>query len=78
MNDDELFKQFLEEYFENIKRELPTSYRAQQLNAGGVMAKAVYEFEERFLKQPFMKALKEMKREETIWCPHCGKKFKGT
>lgn len=59
MNEEELFKQFLEEYFENIKRELPQSYRARQLNAGGVEAEMVYEFETRFLKEPFMKALKK-------------------
>lgn len=59
---EEIWQCFLEEYFENIKRELPQSYRAQQLNRGGVEAALVYEFETRFLKEPFMKALKEAKQ----------------
>lgn len=62
MDDEELFKQFLEEYFENIKTELPESYRAQQLKMGGVAAGLVYEFETRFLKEPFMKAIKEARK----------------
>lgn len=57
MNKEKLFQVFLKEYLENIKRELPQSYRARQLEAGGVLAQAVYEFETRFLKEPFMKAI---------------------
>ncbi len=56
---EKLFQEFLEEYLANIKRELPHSYRAQQLNAGGELAEAVYIFETKFLKEPFMKALKK-------------------
>jgi len=61
MDDEKLFKEFLDEYFENIKKELPQSYRAQQLRAGGIPAKLVYDFETRFLKEPFMKVLKEVR-----------------
>ena len=55
---DKIFKVFLAEYLENVQRELPTSYRAQQLKAGGMEAALVYEFETRFLKEPFMRAIK--------------------
>jgi len=61
MNKEKLFKKFLEEYFENIKKKLPQSYRAQQLKAGGLEAGLVWEFETKFLKEPFMKALKSLK-----------------
>jgi len=59
MDDEKLFKEFLEGYFENIKKKLPQSYRAQQLKMGGIAAGLVYDFETKFLKEPFMKALKE-------------------
>ena len=62
MEDKELFKKFLEEYFENIKEHLPQSYRARQLNAGGVAEMAVVKFECKFLEGPFMKALEEAKK----------------
>ena len=52
-----LFNTFLEEYLENVKKELPESFRAQQLQQGGLAKDAVYEFETRFLKEPFMKAI---------------------
>lgn len=53
----EVFDVFLAEYLENVQRELPTSYRAQQLRNGGTEAALVYEFETRFLKKPFVKAI---------------------
>ena len=56
----EVFNTFLARYLENVQKELPTSYRAQQLKAGGTEALLVYEFETRFLKEPFMKAIKMM------------------
>ncbi len=59
MDKERLFKKFLEEYFENIKKQLPYSYRAQQLKAGGIQAELVYEYETKFLKRPFMNALKK-------------------
>ena len=59
MDKDKLFQEFLESYLENILKELPQSYRAQQLKAGGVEALAVYTFEAKFLKEPFMKALEK-------------------
>lgn len=55
---EELFKNFLNEYFENIKTILPNSYRAQQLKAGGYPADAVRDFETRFLSKPFAEAIK--------------------
>ena len=58
MNDERLFTQFLKEYFDNIKEKLPQSYRARQLNNGGIEEQMVWEFETKFLKEPFMKALK--------------------
>ena len=57
---EKIFKVFLEEYLKNVQKELPTSYRAQQLKAGGMEAALVYEFETRFLKEPFMKAIKSV------------------
>lgn len=59
MDEDKLFKDFLEGYLRNVVRELPQSYRAQQLKAGGFASDAVYEFETRFLKEPFLKAVRE-------------------
>jgi len=56
---EKLFEQFLKEYLENVQRKLPTSYRAMQLKAGGNLAKLVYDFETRFLKEPFMDAIDE-------------------
>lgn len=76
MNEKELlFNEFLKEYLENVKKELPQSYRARQLEAGGLAAAAVYEFETRFLKKPFEKAIKEAKCEilDDLW----GRKFTG-
>lgn len=55
---DEVFKVFLAEYLENVQKELPTSYRAQQLKVGGMEAAFVYEFETKFLKEPFLKAIR--------------------
>ncbi len=60
---EKLFDIFLEGYLENVKKELPESYRAQQLKQGGLAKDAVYEFETRFLKQPFMKAIEEVLEE---------------
>lgn len=56
---EELFKEFLTGYLENVQKMLPESYRAQQLKAGGVPASLVFDFETRFLKEPFMKALRK-------------------
>ena len=58
-----LFQQFLKEYLDNVERELPESYRARQLKNGGIQAGLVYEFETRFLKQPFIEAIQEAKKE---------------
>ena len=63
MEEEKLFKEFLEEYFENVKKELPESYRARQLNAGGIAASLVYDFETKFLKEPFLKAIRKAKEE---------------
>ncbi len=54
---EELFKVFLEEYLERVKSVLPDSHRAHQLEAGGMEAELVYNFETKFLKEPFMKAI---------------------
>lgn len=59
MKFEEEFEKFLLEYLENVKKELPESYRAQQLNGSAIEIQMVYEFETRFLKEPFMKVLKE-------------------
>lgn len=59
MNDETIWEQFLKEYLDNVKRELPESFRAQQLKAGGMDASLVIKFETMFLKKPFFKALKE-------------------
>ena len=64
MKEEKLFKEFLEEYLKNVKKELPSSYRAQQLEHGGIEAEMVYTFESRFLKIPFMKAIKKIKGDE--------------
>lgn len=64
MNEAKLFKDFIEEYLANVKRELPQSYRARQLEMGGMAASAVYAFEIRFLKEPFIKALEAKKKNE--------------
>jgi len=68
MNDEKLFKQFLEEYLENVKKILPTSYRSLQLKKGGIEAKLVIEFETRFLKGAFIeiygKVVKEARENE--------------
>ena len=61
---DKVFNLFLAEYLKNVQKELPTSYRAQQLKAGGMEAALVYEFETRFLKEPFMKAIKQVVKNE--------------
>ena len=65
MGNEELFEQFIEEYLANIKRELPQSYRARQLEMGGIAAKAVYVYESKFLLDPFMKAIKEAKKNDS-------------
>jgi FAD synthase len=60
---EELWRTFFKEYLDNIVKILPQSYRAKQLEAKGVDAMLVYEFETRFLKKPFEKAiLAERKR----------------
>lgn len=59
MKFEELFKGFLLEYLNNVIKELPESYRAQQMKNGGVEAGLVMEFETRFLKEPFRKALQD-------------------
>lgn len=63
MDKEKIFKEFLEEYLENVKRELPSSYRAQQLENGGMEALSVYTFETMFLKEPFSKALEKVESE---------------
>lgn len=61
MNDkDKIFEKFLEAYFEKVKKILPDSHRARQLNVGGLEAKAVYIFETKFLKEPFMNVFKKL------------------
>ena len=65
-----IFNKFLAEYLKNVQKELPTAYRAQQLKAGGMEAALVYEFETRFLKEPFMRAIKgvmKWKLNLTFW-----------
>ena len=61
MDEEKLFKKFLDDYLENVKKELPESYRAQQLKNGGVEKALVYEFETKFLKKPFMDAIHKTK-----------------
>jgi hypothetical protein len=63
MDKEKLFNEFLEEYLKNVQELLPISYRAQQIKAGGVEKKLVYEFETRFLKKPFENAMKKAFRE---------------
>lgn len=55
MNIEKLFEEFLE----NVKKELPESYRARQLEVGGVGKDMVYKFETKFLKEPFKKAFRK-------------------
>lgn len=74
-----LFKEFLEAYLKNVSRILPTSYRALQLNSGGYLAKAVYEFEEKFLWKPFTDALEKVskkKSEKSNRKCSCGREIK--
>jgi hypothetical protein len=59
---EEKFTEFLCKYLNNVQKELPSSYRAIQLKAGGIFAQAVYEFETRFLRQPFIEALREIEK----------------
>ena len=59
-----LFKEFLDEYLANVKKELPECYRAQQLELGGMPARMVYEFETKFLKPAFMNALKKYREQD--------------
>ena len=59
-NLDNRFDKFLEEYLENIKRELPESFRAKQLSGDKIERTLVFEFETRFLKQPFLNIMKEI------------------
>lgn len=49
----EEWDKFLVDYLNNVKIMLPVSFRARQLTAGGMAAKAVYEFETKFLQEPF-------------------------
>lgn len=65
MNEEKIFDEFLEEYLTNVKKFLPSSFRARQLEDGGIPAKLVYEYETKFLKEPFMKALKKGEKNET-------------
>ena len=60
INKEKLFEIFLKSYLENVVNELPESYRARQLDMGGVATELVYKFESKFLKEPFMKAMSEM------------------
>lgn len=60
--EEELFKEFMTEYLNKVKEKLPESYRAQQLKAGGMCKTAVFYFEEKFLREPFMKALEKFKK----------------
>jgi hypothetical protein len=57
-----IFSDFLGQYLKNVARELPQSYRARQLEAGGYGAELVFEFEARFLKEPFKKALESFEK----------------
>jgi hypothetical protein len=57
---EELFKKFLEEYLDNVKMELPESYRAKQLRTGNIEAALVYKFEDKFLRKPFMRAIEQI------------------
>ena len=61
MNKEELFKEFLDEYLENVIKELPDSYRARQLREGGLPKEAVILFETKFLREPFEKAMGKVK-----------------
>lgn len=60
MDYDFLFKTFLKEYLTKVKEELPESYRARQLRMGGEMAELVERYETKFLKEPFMNAIKKV------------------
>ena len=60
MSNEGLFKEFLEEYLGNVKKRLPSSYRATQLAEGGTEANLVYVFETEFLKAPFEKAIRKV------------------
>jgi hypothetical protein len=62
---DKIFEQFLEAYLEKVKKILPDSYRARQLNVGGLEAKAVYIFETKFLKEPFMNVFKSLESSDS-------------
>ena len=59
MDKEALFQEFLAQYLANVLRELPGSYCAKQIKAGDKSCLAVYFFEEKFLREPFMKALKK-------------------
>jgi superoxide dismutase len=55
---EELFDTFLKEYLFNVVDILPNSYRAKQLTSKDALQIAlVFDFETKFLKQPFMKAI---------------------
>ena len=60
---EKIFGEFLIKYLENVKKELPESYRAKQLNATDVEASLVIEFETKFLKEPFIEALYQQAKE---------------
>lgn len=60
-NEKELFDEFLQEYLKNVQKILPQSYRARQMKMGGKMKDLVFEFETRFLKEPFLKAIRKVK-----------------
>ena len=56
---EKIFQEFLESYLGRVSAILPDSFRAIQLKNGGIEKAAVYEFETKFLKEPFMKAFSE-------------------
>jgi len=60
-NLEKIWEEFLSEYLRNVQSELPDSYRAKQMKAGGFDAALVIEFETKFLKEPFMEALKKVR-----------------
>ena len=51
MTDEGIWGKFLMEYLENVRKILPQSYRARQMEAGGLEKQLVIEFETRFLKR---------------------------
>lgn len=60
IDEEVLWTDFLMEYLENVKRILPDSFRAKQLKAGGMEKALVYGMETKFMKEPFLKALRKV------------------